>query len=43
MTVETLKRLLAWSTLINYAILIIWFVACALSRNGRLQDRNNAL
>jgi hypothetical protein len=27
MTVETLKRMLAWCAVINYAILIIWFVA----------------
>ncbi len=27
MNIETLHRMLAWSLLINYAILIIWFVA----------------
>lgn len=27
MNLETLQKLLAWSTVINYAIMIIWFVA----------------
>ena len=27
MTVETLRRTLAWCTVINYFVLIIWFVA----------------
>ena len=30
MNIETLRRMLAWSTLINYAILIIWFAAFTL-------------
>ncbi|MBV9241533.1 MAG: hypothetical protein JO314_05955 [Acidobacteria bacterium] len=27
MTVEVLKRTLAWCTVINYVVLIVWFVA----------------
>jgi len=33
MNIDTLRRMLAWSTLINYVILIIWFVAFTLAHD----------